>query len=155
MPGIGPKFQRSIITYVYKYRLTDLHKAYRLYGIGEYRQTLIDDWIKEYQALIPEMLKDDFPGKTVIANEYEQREKELGERLEEAREKREKLQKKLEPASEAKNRLKEISWFGFYQALVAGEPNEKIGEYIRGIFAEWEEMPDWFKDVISQGDTDV
>ena len=70
IPGIGHTRKEDILRHVYNGKLTDLHNASRLPGIGEQTQAAIDQWVQQNQRDFTKLLKQNFPGKGEIEQAF-------------------------------------------------------------------------------------
>lgn len=150
IPGIGPTLRAKIIRHVFRGRLSDLHSARRLEGIGSQRQYQISRWAHRMEAQLPRLLQEDFPGKSQILNAHRE---ELDERRHQGATTQQwvtKLQELQKQIDAALADLTAVTWHDFLQALVEpGDPPEKIRRHMSGVFAAWEPMPDWFREALS------
>ena len=152
VPGIGPKLRSAILSGVFRSRLNDLKRAYIIRGIGQTKQRQINNWIQMYQKRIPRMIEEDFPGKGTIRHQYQKRIVALESRIKENNNKRAQYEQSLSKAREEIEKLETVSIKNFREKLLNPEYcDEKIENYLRGVFSEWEEMPDWFKNILTIG----
>ena len=150
IPGIGPTLRAKIVRHVFRGRLSDLHSARRLEGIGSQRQYQISSWAHRVEAQLPRLLKEDFPGKSQILNVHRE---ELDERrhqvvtIKQWVTKLQELQKQMDAALAG---LTAVTWHDFHRALLeSDDPPENIRRHMSGVFAAWEPMPDWFREALS------
>jgi hypothetical protein len=149
--GVGSTLKDRILRTVFPRRLRDLKRAHTVHGVGQEKQWAINHWIREYEARIPALLKGPFPGKNRIIKEYGTEKAALEIRTEELTQRKASLGKWVGQISEAMGPLQGVSVREFVKAIQEpGQPTDKIDRYLRGVFAEWESTPDWFRQVISQ-----
>ncbi|MFC2054340.1 hypothetical protein ACFLV7_08600 [Chloroflexota bacterium] len=150
--GIGSGLSEKILSAVYRNSLDDLRKArYSVYGVGDIRQWAINSWIAKYKEQLPTLLGKDFPGKTEVLNQYQPLIRNQKKKLNVLSAKKETLEKILARAQEEIRDLKTISVKDFRHALKKTKlTNEQLDNYIRGVFAEWEPIPEWFKELLEE-----
>jgi hypothetical protein len=155
VPGIGPKLSHTIIQYVFRGRLQDLRKAsYTVHGIGQNKQYLIDMWIKQWEQKIPSLLKEYFPGKSEILTRAETQKKGSEEAIVNIEREKRQLIERLTKARDVIKCLEEVKLQDFVNALLTPDKtNPRIDDYQRGVFAEWEPIPDWFKELITESES--
>jgi chromosome segregation ATPase len=122
-------------------------------GIGESKQRDINIWIQKYERRIPQLLEQDYVGKTAIKNRYTTKISQLEDNISELRGRQEILNKKIAKADKEINRLKEVTIADFILAVQSPENTKPaIEHYFQGAFAEWEPMPKWFKDIMREAE---
>jgi len=149
IPGVGDKRKEQILEFLYITRLSDLHHAYQVPGIGEQTQQAISQWVKRYRKQVPKLLKQDFPGKADIEAEFKElmiiKQRQLKgkeRRLQNLESKRNRLDQEL-------NWLEPIQEKHFRKALSSpNDPYPELDRYLQGVFAEWESIPNWFQEAI-------
>lgn len=151
IPGIGEVRKKDILQYVYKGQLTDLRMAHRLPGIGEQTQAAINQWIAYNQRNFSKLLQESFPGKQQVDSWYQQELRAKEQKIATAQERIIPVEKQLDVIRARLERLERITEKNFYAALqYPGTASPQLDEYIQGVFAEWEQVPDWFEDVLAQ-----
>lgn len=152
VPGIGLKLSQTIIQYVYRDRLSDLRKASSVVpGIGKSKQLSINKWIDQYERRIPLLLKENFPGKAEVLTQVKTKTKEIDMSIAKQSHEKSLLEHRMQNAEQALRHLEAISMADFINAMLNPEATSiNIDIYQRGVFAEWEPMPDWFKEIISE-----
>ncbi len=151
VPGIGYMLALSLSAYVRQWGGVDAlrHASGNISGIGPARQAALNAWVDAVEAQMPALLAADFPDKARILHEVEQELASLdaeitagSERLGELRSQLEQLEQEIEP-------LAHVTLDAFHQALQQPDaPAEGVERYLRGVFAEWEPVPDWFKEIV-------
>lgn len=149
LPGIGRTLSDEVLRRVFRGSLSDLHFASMVSGIGTTKQSEISAWVRDYQRQIPTLLRNDFPGKKERQARRAQEEvvwkariETTSEQLAEIRYARGQAEKQLEllqsitPATFVKIQLGEAG------------PTKEVDQYINGVFAPWEKVPDWFQNVL-------
>lgn len=151
IPGVGQWLETSLQVYAKsKGGLNALrHAEGHVPGIGPTRQMEIIFWLDALNGRMPDLLAGDFPGKAVIiaqaATELAELDVEIQKRtsnLAGIRAQLDKLKEEIEP-------LGQVTLAAFRQALEDPQAaTEAVERYMRGAFAEWEPVPDWFKEVV-------
>ncbi|NMC29935.1 MAG: hypothetical protein GYA45_07690 [Pelolinea sp.] len=155
IPGIGAALGQRILKFIYKNTLTDLYRSFALNGIGDQKQLQINIWVHKYLEEIPGLLLKDFPGKEEIIIQSNDKIYTIQEQIKQKISEKSMVEKKLEMINFWINKLEKTTLNDFITARVENKGNfSEIEEYINGVFAEWEPIPDWFKEVIS-GETNV
>ncbi|MCE7980298.1 MAG: hypothetical protein DYG89_03835 [Caldilinea sp. CFX5] len=149
--GIGEALQQRILSQTQARRLTDLERASTVNGVGEARMNSIRGWIKHYQAQLPRLMTTSFPGRAAINKKFTtqiesarvnlQAKAQMVERL---KQQRAQIEEKLAP-------LQPITQEHFIRAAFGAESDQLVVEqFQRGLFAEWEPMPTWFKTLLKE-----
>lgn len=147
VPGIGSVLAREIIDKCFDGTLNSLRKAYlHVHGIGEKRQQGINVWVANLEMRLPALLKQDFPHKKEIIEEYEAKKLQMLQV-------RQSLEKELSDLSELQQVvLEETRWLRtvsvehFVQAYMGNDKTQElVHRYLLGVFPEWKEPPAWFK----------
>lgn len=148
VPGIGQKLKQQLLNEIFVSRIEDFRYSSRLSGIGEARQRDLNIWVKKFEQQIPSMLAQDFPGKTEIMREHEQELSDLNGPLTERVKKETELKGTYSIVVAAIKKLEQVTLSHFKQALKQPDSENKLLEdYLTGVFAEWEPIPGWFKDL--------
>lgn len=149
VPGIGEGQKNAIIRTVFTGDLADLKRSYLVQGIGPERQKAIDRWVVQNQAQISYRLNlnRDFPGKESILRDYRQAILALNSVIQLATVAQEPLRERLIPINRELQWLKEVRVEDFFQAYQDPEFDrwDEVDRYLKGIFADWEPMPNWFR----------
>lgn len=150
--GIGPKLREAIINEYSNGTLDGLRYAYeRINGIGEQKQQAISYWISILKDQLPELLKQDFPNKEKIIQEYETKTKELKTQYGKIIEMLNLMEEINKMASFEENRLSKVRVSQFMKARRNNkEASLVVNEYIKGVFPEWLPMPTWYKTLITE-----
>jgi hypothetical protein len=151
VPGIGPKLRDSILRGVFKSHLSDLRSASLVYGVGENRQWSINTWIQQYEQRLPNLMQTDFPGKNDISKPYSEKINAIEKQVVLYMASRTVKEKKLAHTVELLHSLDTVTLQDFKVALVNPTVvNPNMEQYLRGLFAEWEPVPPWFKDLVTE-----
>jgi len=149
--GIGPILRDRIIVNCFDGTLGSLRRTYSLEGIGEKKLQAISRWVEKVEHDIPSLLKNDFPDKMTIIEECKRDEREIIERLRKIEERIAPMYEIKKKAVEEKDRLSVVGISHFRKSYQLNkEASEMVNEYLKGVFAEWEPMPMWFKTLISE-----
>lgn len=147
--GIGPQLANRIISQVFVNDLSDLRRAHMVDGIGDERQWSINQWVREKEHQIPAMLAGDFPGKQQIIEKNQTHRQNLNQQIESQQAVAHEIEKKIEILRPYIEKLEKVSADTFWDAFQ--NPTSSSGEidqFIKGIYAEWEEPPDWYKALV-------
>jgi hypothetical protein len=149
--GIGAALQEQIIQKVFRGRLEDLRFAHSVHGVGEDRQKAINAWVKQYKARWPELRAGGFEGKEEILAEYDGEIEIADEQRKQLDLERNKLASRLRRLGSAVAELESVTEADFVSAIrgTSREASLKVERYRQGLFAEWEPVPEWFKDAMS------
>lgn len=151
--GISHRLAEQIEQQAYRGDLRNLQYASRVVnGIGEKKQAALNAWLKSTYRKWPSMRSQDFQGKSAIAKRYAARSKQLEGQLFREEQALREMQAVVPKAASELNRLHTVSQQDFLQALKQSPSgnSDQINAYLIGVFAEWEEMPDWFKSLITK-----
>ncbi len=152
IPGIGQELGRGILNQIYRGNLTDLYQSFALSGIGDQKQSNINIWVNKYLNQIFTFLQNDFPGKNEIINQSKEKIVFILDEIEQKHTDKSVAEKKLIIINQWIGKLEKITLDDFIAARVENKGNfSEIENYINGVFAEWESIPDWFKEVMSGG----
>ena len=149
IPNIGPQRKAIIIQSVFKGKLSDLYQANSVLGIGEKYQQNINRWVQYYEQRFEQLLQENFSGREKIDSSYRQAIEVEQQNITNQQSKINSLQKVCERIEQELNWLSSISAKEFYN--VAKQPEKSISninKYMQGVFAEWETIPDWFKEAL-------
>ncbi len=146
--GMAPKTKADIIRDVFDDHLEDLRSAQWVAGVSEGCQRAINDWILHYRRQFPALLEEDFPGRRQVMGRYEARLERFDVRLRVLRARVDDLVALRERVGQALARLWPVTVQDFVTA--ARDPTDAtaytaVQGYLRGVFAEWEPMPEWFR----------
>ena len=149
--GIGSTLKARILSSVFRGHLSDLKRAHSVQGVGEERQRAINKWIRQYEARIPALLETPYPGKDQILGEYSREKRDLETAIDMLEKRQARLNTRMKQIHNAIVPLEAVSVSDFVKALRDPMyPSVKTDRYLRGVFAEWEPVPDWFKEAISE-----
>jgi len=149
--GIGPKLRDRIIMHSFDGTLHSLRRAYRVRGVGRQKQWGIQRWVEQKERQLPLLMKQDYPNKREINDEYDQKERRLKKNLKEIETEIDLINQLRILASAEEERLSQVTVAHFRQAYEQDkEASEAVNQYLQGTFAEWEPMPSWFRTLISE-----
>ena len=153
VPGIGVNLKKHIIASAFSSRISDLRYAQRrVSGIGSTRQIALNNWISHYEQQIPQMLAGDFPGKSQVIQQYGEKSRDLHVRIGYLEQYLIKLDSLVKQVTRIIQQLSAITARDFRLALERPDKtNAELEAYIKGAFSEWEPMPGWFKDALTEG----
>lgn len=144
--GIGPNLSSRIINGVFRGRLKDLRYAYRIHGVGETKQHSINQWIRSYENRLTEIVASDFKGKQTIVDTFDQRREETHKEIFNVKAALEFVETKLAMLEQEIQKLESVSVDDFVAAYHGEKKKTKeIDYFLKGVFGEWESMPDWYK----------
>jgi hypothetical protein len=151
--GIDARTAARIISDVFDGHLEDLRSAQWVIGISEGRQRAVNDWILDMRRQFPELLKDDFPGQREVVAQYRPRLEGLETRVRALQAQLDELVALRECVGGALARLWRVTLADFVAAR--RNPTDlaaraAVESYTRGVFAEWEPPPEWFRRVCMQ-----
>lgn len=147
VPGIGAKRYDQLMRHVFDGKLEDFYRAKdRVSGIGDKTQLALNAWVKHYKHRSAGMVQSDFPGKQAVVSAYAKQREPLLQQQTALKEDIADMHKAREPIK------RELAWlnqvdFGTFRKTYK-HVNADADRYLLGVFAEWEEMPDWFKSVM-------
>lgn len=118
-------------------------------GIGPTRQAAIDSWVTRYRMQMPALLTTEFPGKAAIVQKTTAELAEIGGGIEKLTAEEAVIAARLDRLRAEREPLERVTSATFYRAIRnPGSMPEDAERYLRGAFAEWEPVPDWFKDIV-------
>lgn len=151
VPGIGQALKQRILTTLHARRLSDLHQAYTVSGVGENRQYEINQWIHQYTQRLPQLVNEPFPGRETIIKKYESQIAETKRALAEQQRRETTLVQRLATIEPHYTWLQTIDAQTFEKAaLGVSDDTTAITRYTIGLFAEWEPIPEWFKAIMNE-----
>lgn len=149
VPGIGSILAEDILDRCFDGTLWSLKKAYYIRGVGEKRQAAINDWVQSLERELPSRLEKNFPGKREVEERYKKHIADLKMRQVEVNKELESLKELGDQVEEEVRWLRQIRPRLFFRAYRRDkEASALVTKYLMGVFAEWEEMPEWFKRLI-------
>lgn len=149
VPGIGAQRKVQILQHVFKGSLSDLSRAYLLQGVGQQTQQALNAWVASYQRDLPQLLKGNFEGRAEIDQWYQPQIEKAEQQLTNLLQQQKTLGEKVDRIAEELKWLDAITQKDFYNALKNPEHSTaNLNKYVRGVFGEWEPMPDWFREAI-------
>ena len=149
--GIGPQLSKRIIDEVFTGRLNSLKSAIWVNGVGEEKQYLINGWINKYKKKALLIVVSDFQGKQVILDKYDHEIGQADALYSSSKMELEKIQNKLERCLLEINKLKNITIKDFINAQNGDQLKiDEIDYFIKGIFGEWEKIPNWYKKLMEE-----
>jgi len=146
IPGVGDRLARSIVVCCFDGTLESLRTAHRIDGVGYARQAAIDNWIFAQRTRIPQLVKNGFPGKAEIIDRYEPEQQRLTDELKGLSSKRRDVVSRRDRIRKEIERLSRVTAEDFYSAHLGDRAAQRAAEeYLLGLFAEWEQPPQWFR----------
>lgn len=150
--GIGSALKHRILTTLHARRLHDLQRAHLVSGVGQNRQYDINQWIRQYTQRLPQMVNEPFPGRDMIIKKYQIQITEAQRALETQRTQQTVLAQKLALIEPHYAWLHAIDAKTFEKAALGIDADRsELARYTVGLFAEWEPIPDWFKEIADEG----
>jgi len=152
IPGIGQKLGVQIVSRVFRSRFSDLRYAKsNIQGIGEARQIQINNWIHSWESRMPELLKQDFPSKQLVIANFADRIRQTSTEVRKLEKQKENVQANYDKCIELIRQLRKVTVRDF-EGVLSGktQSDPKIQFYLTGVFPEWEPMPEWFKEIVSE-----
>lgn len=148
IPGLGKAMRDDIVARVFYSRLQDLHDAYRCQGVGPRKQIAISRWVYEYEIKMEVLQQHDFPGKAEVLAKYQQPIKAQKAQVTRLVKKKARLDRRLARIEETLAWLQAVEESDFIKAYCGADdaPHDKVEAYLRGVFAEWEPEPRWFRE---------
>lgn len=149
--GVGEKLKGEITRSVFRGRLSDLHRTdWRVRGIGDQKQRAISQWVRQYEAQMPSLMKAGFSGQEAIVMKYHQQIAAQDKMIEAQETRQAVLGERIRHLTEELGKLDIISERDFVRALTDPEGgSDRLDAYLHGVFAEWESMPEWFREAIA------
>ena len=141
--GIGPTLSSRIVHQCFRGRLSDLHTAYRVSGVGSALQSSIMAWVRAYEQQLPHLLQGSFPGKERILSDFAAQEHQLKERLRQERQALAGEKELCRQTEDIAERLRAVE-LGDFRAALKHPTGSVPSEYLTGVYAPWEPMPEWF-----------
>jgi len=153
--GIGAKLRERILSEVFKSRLDDLFQANTLSGIGEEKQLSISYWVRKKKAHFSARLEDDFPNKQDILDKYQYFIDEALKNVKELEQMKIGYERVISKLKIHIDIFQGVTVDHFIEVLTNPDSSHfnQIEEYVKGVFAEWEEIPLWFQRLVLDTDT--
>lgn len=151
IPTIGPALAEQLRLYAEGHGgLQSLSYASRyVTGIGDARQTAIDAWVSNYEKQKAALLAGDFPGKAEVLTRTAAQLAAVEAEITSLTKQEVALTEQLHRLRTEIAALESVSYNDFVRAL-QGPPaaSDALDRYLRGVFPEWEPMPEWFKEIV-------
>lgn len=149
--GIGPQQKTAILQQVFRGKLSDLqHASKTVPGITPKIQYEINRWVAQNQKALPDLINQDFPGKAVVDGKYYPEIESLEWLAHTLESENRPLQEKLQRIDAELTWLNQITPNTFLKSLRRPEQvNPELDRYLYGVFAEWEPVPEWFREIVS------
>lgn len=149
--GIGPQRKAAILQQVFRGKLNDLqHASKTVPGITPKIQSEINRWVTQNQKALPDLINQDFPGKASVDARYCPEIESLERLVRTLESENHPLQEKLKRINEELVWLNQITPGTFVKSLRKPEQvNPELDRYLCGVFAEWETVPEWFREIVS------
>ena len=150
LSGIGEALGTQIIQ-LYKESLEDLKYAWKIRGIGDWKYRSICNLVNVLKENLPALLEEQFPGKEAVLDEYKDRILGIEDRFDDIQSKKSDIQAQLSLMSEAINKMECVTPNDFINVRLNGSVRaDSVEMYQKGVFSEWECIPDWFKIVMKE-----
>ncbi len=153
--GIGTRLKDRIVEACFDGTLESLNDVQHVPGVGADTALAIQTWIQGLQNQLPQLLKDDFEGKTEILERFGADRAALRAKrvqLERA------IQQKTDMLTQAKLKLTtlENATPAMYRRALLGDVRaaERVAAHTIGVFPEWEDAPEWFDQLIADAERD-
>jgi hypothetical protein len=118
-------------------------------GIGETRQAAIDHWVAGCEVQMPTLLAEDFPGKADIQRRATADLAAIIPEIEKLTVEQTTIAARLDRLRSEIDPLEHVTPHAIYSVLhEPGSMSDVVERYLRGAFAEWEPVPDWFKEIV-------
>ena len=131
--------------------LNSLRYAENVSGVGPVRMEAICKWIDKWESRMPDLLAGDFPNKTKIIKKFTEKENSLKDKLFKANESIAEIDYIEEYAKAAKEQLSKVKIVHFINAYKQNiKAMQKTNILLRGLFFEWELVPEWFAKLTSK-----
>lgn len=153
IPGVGPTLSEQLREYAEAHgSARSLRSASQhLVGVGPARQAAIDAWLSNYEATESALLASEFPGKDEVQTQAKARLAEVGKEIKKLVAQKSAVSVKLDRLNAEIKPLASVSYSDFMRALQnEAAPPPELDHYLRGAFAEWEPVPDWFKECVGE-----
>lgn len=150
--GIGSRLAAQIEQQVYRGNLGTLQYAARyVAGVGPKKQAAINAWLGQVAQRWPALRQSNFPGKASIIQQFQSPRQDKQRELDAAVRRLKEMQLLADKATVELSRLSAVTMADFVQAYQSrgNGVSDEISAYVIGTFAEWEEMPHWFKSLIT------
>jgi hypothetical protein len=148
--GIGPSLAYTIRASVFKNSLRDLHQAHAVYGVGQQKQAAISQWVHYYEAELPRLREKEYPGKRAIVTKYQAKIEAQTQLVAQLTVEQSAYDQRIAQITQVAAPLENVTVKDFVTALKNPDSvSEQLELYLRGIFAEWEPIPDWFQEIIA------
>ena len=119
-------------------------------GIGEKKQVAISKWVRGYEARLPALRQQNFPGKRPIQQKYAHQKSMQKKKIHKLEAQKILLDKRVSRLQQEYAWLKQIREKDFVVMLHNPEKSSpQVDRFIQGVFAEWEPMPMWLVDALA------
>jgi hypothetical protein len=139
----------NLQTYCYNGNIDTLRNAYTIKGIGNVKQNKINNWIIQKKNEYPVYLNNHPEMKEEFEQKYAMKKRDLNDQIVVFREQLNNLAKLKSIIQSQISELSSISEMDFYHAQITKNKIAPI-KFINGVFAPWEPMPTWFREVIEK-----
>ncbi len=111
----------------------------------------INIWIKKYEQQIPMMLQQDFPGKLQTIQTYSKEIVTTKTKLDDVTARHYQIQSWIAQINEEIKKLEQVKPQKFKSVMEGKMPtDDSVEHYLKGVFAEWEPIPDWLKKAMEE-----
>ena len=139
----------NLQTYCYNGKIDTLRNAYTIKGIGNVKQNKINNWIIQKKNEYPVYLNNHPEIKEEFEQKYAMKKRGLNDQIVVFREQLNNLAKLKSIIQSQISELSSISEMDFYHAQKTKNKIVPI-KFFNGVFAPWEPMPTWFREVIEK-----
>lgn len=148
--GIGPALHERIVQTVFRVRLSDLHDAYRVHGVGERRQQAISEWVRRYEPQLSRLAKQEaYDGKDRVLTRYNAERQRLQAKVAAFQQQTARTDDVLREVQGAIHRLDSITEADFVTAALHPDSNaDRLDAYLIGAFPAWKPVPAWFRKAV-------
>lgn len=146
IPGIGEALRQRILEQTQARSLNDLERASTVSGVGAARMSGIRQWLQSYQAQLPALLAKPFPGSAAIKKKFTIQINATTATLQTQTQSVATLTQQQTALAERLAPLNNMTEEHFVRAAFGSlDDQASVEQFQRGLFAEWEPMPLWFK----------
>ncbi|MCC6170288.1 MAG: hypothetical protein IT329_23920 [Caldilineaceae bacterium] len=149
VPGIGSALKARILSATNARRLADLAAADTVVGVGESRMAAITAWIADARRQMPTLLAQPFPGRGPIDQRFHEQKSSLQHALAQCQTRSASLHRRMAALDQHLNALKTVTPQTFVEAASGSQTAQQAAlHYTAGLFAEWEPVPGWFREIV-------
>lgn len=147
--GLGPALRERVIQAIFRGRLTDLHGARRVRGVGDQRQMAISAWVQRYEPQLHRLVQQDFPGKSDVRSRCAAQREQVQAEVTTYRQQLAEIDSTLRQVQDAIDRLQAITERDFVEAVLYPDRDaDHLDAYLIGAFPTWRPVPEWFRKAV-------